>query len=62
MENFIQSDCFCRYTTVTAVTSLSINDNLVIEISGLCVKKKTTLRSRITGGGSNKWGGVRNLS
>ena len=61
MENFIQSDYFCRDTTVTLVPSLSINDNLVIEISGV-VCKKTTLRSRITGGGSNKWGGVRNLS
>ena len=61
MENFIQSDCFCRYTTVTVVPSLSINVNLVIEISGV-VCKETTLRSRITGGGSNKWGGVRNLS
>ena len=48
MENFIQSDCFCRYTTVTVVPSLSIDDNLVIEISGVCVQKKTTLRSRIT--------------
>ena len=61
MENFIQSDCFWRYTTVTVVPSLSINDNLVIEISGV-VCKETTLRSRITGGGSNNWGGVRNLS
>ena len=48
MENFIQSDCFCRYTIVTVVPSLSIDDNFVIEISGV-VCKKTTLRSRITG-------------
>ena len=40
MGNFIQSDCFCRYTTVTAVPSLSIDDNLVIEISGVLFKQK----------------------
>ena len=39
-ENFIQSDCFCRYTTVTVVPSLSIGKNLVIEISGVVCKKK----------------------
>ena len=61
IENFVKSDCFCRYTAVTVVPFLSINDNLVIEISGV-VCKNTTLRSQITGGGSNKWGGVRNLS
>ena len=61
MENFIQSDYFCGYTTVTVVPSLSIDGNLVIEISGVVCKKKITPRSRITGV-SNKWGGVRNLS
>ena len=39
MENFIESYCFCRYTSVTVVPSLSINDNLVIEISGVVLKK-----------------------
>ena len=39
MENFIQLDCICRYTTVTVVPSLSIDDNLVIEISGVVCKK-----------------------
>ena len=61
MESFIQSDYICGYTTVTVVPSLSIDGNLVIEISGVVCKKKSTLRSRITGV-SNKWGGVRNLS
>ena len=51
MENFIQSDCFCRCTTVTAVPSLSIDGNLVIEISGLVCKKKITPKSQITGRG-----------
>ena len=53
MENLIQSDCFCRYTTVTVVPSLSINNNFVSETSEVVRKKyysKTTLRSRITGG------------
>ena len=62
MENFIQSDCFCRYTTVTVVPSLSIDDKLVLEISGIVYKKKQKLRSQITEGCSNKQGGVRNLS
>ena len=66
MENFIQSDCFCRYTTATVVPSLPINDNLVIEISGVVCKIKITLRSRITGGTRwemvNKVGRVKNLS
>ena len=39
MENFIQLDCFCRYTTVTVVPSLLIDDTLVIEISGVACKK-----------------------
>ena len=39
MENLIQSDCFCRYTTVTVVPSLSIADKLLIEISGVVCKK-----------------------
>ena len=35
-------DCFCRYTTVNVVVpSLSIDDNLVIEISGVVHKKRT---------------------
>ena len=55
MENFTQLDCFSRQTTLTVVPSLSIDDNLVIKISGVPCKK-TTLRSRITGG-SNKQGG-----
>ena len=32
MDNFIQLGCFCRCPTVTAVTYLSIDDNLVIEL------------------------------
>ena len=60
MENFIQLDCFCRYTTVTIVRSPSIADNLVIEISGVMCKR-TTFKSQITGG-SNKQDGVRNMS
>ena len=48
MENFIQPDYFCRYIAITVVPSLSIDDNLVIEISGV-VCKKTTLKSQITG-------------
>ena len=39
MENVIQSDCFCRYTTVTVVPSLSIDNNKVIEIPGVVCKK-----------------------
>ena len=49
MENFIQSDCFCRYTTVTVVPSLSIDGNLVIEISGVVCKKNYS-KIRITRG------------
>ena len=40
MEIFIQSDCFCRHTTVTVVPSLSIDDSLVIGIPGVVCKKK----------------------
>ena len=32
MDNFIQLGCFCRCPTVTAVTYLSIDDNLVIDL------------------------------
>ena len=39
MENFIQSDCFYKYTVVTVVPSVSMDDNLVIEISGVVCKK-----------------------
>ena len=39
MENFIDSDCFRRYSTVTVVPSLSIDDNLVTEISEVVCKK-----------------------
>ena len=39
MENVIQSDCFCGYTTVTVVPSLSIDNNKVIEIPGVVCKK-----------------------
>ena len=48
METFIQLDCFCRYTTVTVVPSLSFDDNLVIEISEVVCKRKVP---------NNKWGG-----
>ena len=40
---FYRTDCFCRYTSLTVVPSLSINYNLVTEIA------RVTLRSRITG-------------
>ena len=61
IENFIQSDCFCRYTTVSVVPSLSIDNNLVIEISGVVCKKNY---SKVPNNrwGSDKQGGVRNLS
>ena len=56
---FINRYYFCRYTIVTVARG---NYNYT---QGLHAKK-TTLRSRITtvgrGGGSNKWGGVRNCS
>ena len=39
MENFIKSDCFCRCTTVTVIPTLSIDENFVIEISGVVCKK-----------------------
>ena len=61
MENVIQSDCFCRYTTVTVVPSLSIDDNLVIEIPEFVCKKYYS-KVRNNRGGSNKWGEVRHLS
>ena len=61
MENFIQWDCFCRYTTVTVVPCPSINDNLIVEISGVVCKKRY---SKVPNNreGSNKRDGVRNLS
>ena len=40
MENFIQSDCFRRYTTVIVVPCLTIDHNLVIDISGVVCKNK----------------------
>ena len=60
MENFIQSYGFCRHTTVTVVPSLSIDDNLVIEISGIVCKKyySTVLNNSgilISGVGSEIW-------
>ena len=39
IENFIKPDCFCRCTTLTAVPSLSIDKNFVIETSGVVCKK-----------------------
>ena len=45
MENFIQSDCFCRYTTVAVVPSINRWQFGYWEFRG-CVQK---LRSRITG-------------
>ena len=60
MENFIQSYGFCRHTTVTVVPSLSIDDNLVIEISRIMCKKyySTVLNNSgilISGVGSEMW-------
>ena len=50
MESFIQSDYICGYTTVTVVPSLSIDGNLVIEISGVVCKKENYSKVPNNGG------------
>ena len=60
VENFVKSDCFCRYATVTAVSSISIDDNL-LRFQGLCAKRNYS-KVPNNRGDSNKRDGVRNLS